>query len=555
MNNADEPDYQIPDPKAEARETANQDKAAEKLDQLWESWPKDAEGREQRFAGWLQAMRERALRWTPLVPQSVSSNSPTLEVLNDGFGTVVASGDTTKHDTYRIEIPASSKPITALRLEALPDDALPAQGPGLTYYEGRKGDFFLSEFKVLLGSDEEAQVSKIARATESYAKNQFNQKSASASLTFDGDLQTGWSTHQRNGERHVATFMLEQAVEAGQPLNIEMHFGRHFASSLGRFRLSVTDIAGAAEAIALPFDDDGVVEALLLRPDGELDDEDRMRLRHAFLLDAPEQKKGADEIRKLRRRREHATTLVLRERAHGRERPTHRHHRGEFLQPRERVRPGLPEVLQVEDAPTNRLGFATWLVSRGNPLTARVVVNRYWAAFFGRGIVETVDDFGAQGATPTHPELLDWLAVDFMESGWKLKGLHRNIVMSATYRQSSHVSPDALARDPANRWLARGAAIPIRGRDPSRRSSRRRRANSHVVLSERRYALRSQPASWTWPGGNQSGTPTAASDATDGASTPFRSAALPSRFTRPLTRPAESPAWRNELSRTRRFRR
>jgi hypothetical protein len=103
----------------------------------------------------------------------------------------------------------------------------------------------------------------------------------------------------------------------------------------------------------------------------------------------------------------------------------------------------------------NRLALAQWLVSPGNPLTARVTVNRHWHAIFGRGLVRTTDDFGYQGEAPSHPELLDWLAVEFMESGWDIKKLHTLIVTSDTYRQSSKVLPEHLAKDPANRLLAR----------------------------------------------------------------------------------------------------
>jgi hypothetical protein len=139
-------------------------------------------------------------------------------------------------------------------------------------------------------------------------------------------------------------------------------------------------------------------------------------------------------------------------------RPTFLHRRGEFLQTEERVAPGTPAVLHplAPDAPRDRLGFARWLVDRGNPLAARVTMNRQWAAFFGRGLVATLDDFGFQGEPPSHPELLDWLAVTFMDQGWSLKRLHRLIVTSATYRQSSRVTPALLAKDRDNRLLSRG---------------------------------------------------------------------------------------------------
>jgi hypothetical protein len=132
--------------------------------------------------------------------------------------------------------------------------------------------------------------------------------------------------------------------------------------------------------------------------------------------------------------------------------------RGAYDAPGEKVTPGLPVVLNAP-ACADRLCLANWLVDRGNPLTARVTVNRIWASFFGTGIVKTVDDFGSQGEWPTHPELLDSLAVDFMESGWNLKALQKQIVMSATYRQSSVTTQEFRERDPENRLLARGPRI------------------------------------------------------------------------------------------------
>jgi hypothetical protein len=122
------------------------------------------------------------------------------------------------------------------------------------------------------------------------------------------------------------------------------------------------------------------------------------------------------------------------------------------------IQAGTPAILHPlpPDYPRNRLGLAKWLVSRDNPLTARVQVNRMWEACFGRGLVETSDNFGTQGAYPIHPELLDWLAVEFMERGWSIKAIYRLIVTSATYRQSSRITPELLERDPKNTLYARG---------------------------------------------------------------------------------------------------
>lgn len=135
--------------------------------------------------------------------------------------------------------------------------------------------------------------------------------------------------------------------------------------------------------------------------------------------------------------------------------------RGQYDQPTDEVFANTPEFLSrlPEDLPKNRLGLARWLVSEDNPLTARVTVNRIWARFFGAGLVATVEDFGSQGKWPTHPQLLDWLAMDFVENGWDLKALQRTILTSSTYRRSSKVSPTEFASDPANTYLARASRI------------------------------------------------------------------------------------------------
>src|SRR6185436_3982560 len=131
-------------------------------------------------------------------------------------------------------------------------------------------------------------------------------------------------------------------------------------------------------------------------------------------------------------------------------RPTFVLKRGMYDSPLEPVMPGVPASILPMDSelPRNRLGFAKWLVDRGNPLTARVIVNRYWQMFFGKGIVETSDNLGSQGTLPSHPELLDYLAKWFVDSGWNLKALHKLIATSATYRQSSQATPELLAGDP-----------------------------------------------------------------------------------------------------------
>ena len=184
-----------------------------------------------------------------------------------------------------------------------------------------------------------------------------------------------------------------------------MKFGRHFASSLGKFRISVAK--SERELSAIEISDHAM---------------DRKKLEQIFLMQAKPVEKHANEIRNLLHPLQGDSTLIMRERSADNPRKTHLHHRGEYTQPKHEVQPRLPEAIfaDFQSPPKNRIEFAKWLVSRDNPLTARVVANRQWAAFFGTGIVKTVADFGMQGESPSHPELLDFLAVELMDKGLSL---------------------------------------------------------------------------------------------------------------------------------------
>jgi len=156
-----------------------------------------------------------------------------------------------------------------------------------------------------------------------------------------------------------------------------------------------------------------------------------------------------------------STTVPIMRELVGRRRETRLQYRGNYLDKGPAVEPGLPAAFHSVDGaePLDRLKLARWLVDKNNPLTARVIANRYWENLFGRGIVLTSEDFGSQGELPTHPELLDWLAVEFMDSGWDVRALLRTLVASATYRQSCQIAGDAAKIDPDNRWLARGPRV------------------------------------------------------------------------------------------------
>jgi hypothetical protein len=451
LNNADEPEAPLPD-EAFLKEQDRRKQEAEKLlVELPNAWPvkDDAEkaaALQTAFDAWLTKQRAATVAWTQLTPTKATANVPTLSVESDNI--IFASGDTSKLDIYEIELAPADEPTAAILLEALPDLRLPAGGPGMTYYEGPKGEFFLGEIEIL-GSDKPA---KIASATESYAKTASGASAVTAAKTFDGDLQSGWSIDGGQNRRHTAVFVLAEPIPAGQIIKVKLSLGRYYASSLGKFRFwkSANNMAVARD---LSWDD----EALLVKPAAELTTGELAQLKAAFLLQAPELAESTKKIRELQRPQQPLTTLAMKERPANHPRSTFVHHRGEFLQPKHQVQPGAPAFLPALDKEkSNRLGLAQWLVSKQNPLTARVAVNREWTAFFGKGIVRTVQDFGYQGESPSHPQLLDYLAISFMENGWSLKKLHRQIVLSATYRQDSKASPELLAKDFDNRLLARG---------------------------------------------------------------------------------------------------
>jgi hypothetical protein len=402
---------------------------------------------ERRFNEWLAAESARAVHWTLLKPSLAKSVVPTLTVLEDG--SVLASGDQTKRDVYELTLPCELPRVTALRIETLPDDRLPKRGPGRIAYEGPFGDFFLSE--VSLYGGEKRAAFKAASHSHAAGKN-------TAAAAIDGDPQTGWSIDGGQGRAHTAVFQLSEPLSGASQLRLELLFERYYAAGLGRFRVWATDDPGEPTARDLPTD----IEPLLLAGANQRSAAEGQRLLSYFLSIAPELAGEHERIRKLRSQMpSYPTTLVMVERPAENPRRTFLHKRGEFLQPVEPVEPELPAMFPPlrPDEPRNRLGLAQWLASERNPLVARVTVNRHWAAIFGRGIVRTTEDFGYQGEPPTHPQLLDWLAVEFMRQGWSVKKLHKLIVTSATYRQSSRASAECLQKDPQNKWLARAPRV------------------------------------------------------------------------------------------------
>ncbi|MEY4132964.1 MAG: hypothetical protein RL592_1022 [Verrucomicrobiota bacterium] len=473
LNNADEPTYNIPPADLEARLADHAKRVRVAEDSLESKFPGGAAAVEKRFGEWLNQESQRASKWETVTPSKLKSTLPTLDVQPDGF--ILGGGDITKSDVYDLTFERAVKGAVAIRIEVASHPLLPNDGPGLTNYEGPLGGFFLSEFQAWQGDrrltfddatatndEEEDRINDASAAPKTpakaapknakkAAKAAANRKKNNASAALDGEMSSGWQVLGGLGQNHAAVFRFDQPTDLSAGWALKMLFEKHYACPLGHFRVSVTTDPQAT-ATGHPAE----IEAMLAGAAPH----DTAKLRQRFLETAPELAVHAKALANLRKQVPRGqATLVMRERPEAHPRPTFRHHRGEYLSPKEQVPPAVPAFLPAlpKDAPANRLTFARWLFAPENPLTARVAVNRQWQAFFGRGFVRALEDFGYQSQPPTHPELLDWLAVEFVKSGWSMKQLHRLIVTSATYKQSSVVTPELAEKDRENLLLARGS--------------------------------------------------------------------------------------------------
>jgi hypothetical protein len=450
LDNVDEPDMFL-ETEAQAKQTVEIKREIKKKSLALQ---KEVKGFDQAFDKWRAKEEANATRWSIIRPSAMKTNLPKLEVMEDG--SIFSSGDVTKRDVFDLNF-TSDQAITALRLEVLPDDRLPQRGPGRCYYEGRKGDFFLSEFTVRVDGEKQ----KILNSSSTYGKISVGGGSANASNVTDGDGSSGWSTSGQQGKANHLVLPLKKPIAANTTFSIQMLFERHFVVSLGRFRISATADSDQPKAKK-----HGVDTESILAEGSKASIEELSELRRSFLELDPrwkKQRKLLDDLKKRIPRPNH--TLVMLERPPDNPRSTLLRHRGEYTNPKHQVEPGLPAVFVSvsKDQPQNRLGLARWLASKENPLGDRVTVNRAWRSFFGAGLIRTNGDFGTQAAAPDHPELLDWLAVGFRKNGMSLKKLHHLIVSSSTYRQDSKASRKLLHLDPQNRLLARGPRLRLSG--------------------------------------------------------------------------------------------
>jgi len=414
------------------------------------------------FEGWfaeqIDVVSDGFVAWHPVTPKALAAKEGTV-LLHEKDGIIQAGAKMPVQDDYTITVNTPPiRRVAGVQLEVFPH---PSHVKG-KFSQAADGEFILTNVKVRVRREGSTQVRDIAlrRAIADVNGKGRDSKYSNVSGTLDDDPRTGWTTRtQASDKPHRAVFELEEpvALNDGESLDIVlMHRSLEERQLIGRFRLSLTDQRGhAVRGLGkMPMEQ----LAAGARPEGNL----RTQLFDQFLEDDAEYRTITARHAEVKRQNGEfkkasgdVKVMVLAERKQPRK--THILERGVWDAHRDQVHPAVLPVVLKRDEVNDRLALAKWITSAQNPLTARVITNQIWQLFFGAGLVRTPNDFGLQGETPTHPELLDWLAVDFVESGWDVKHLVKTIVSSATYQQTGLVSEQLLELDPENRLLARGA--------------------------------------------------------------------------------------------------
>ncbi len=435
-----------------------------------------------QLAEWAAATRGDQPEWTPIEPTGMPFEGQKFRILEDH--SILSESFAPTKVTSQFFAVTSLAGITAVRLELLTHPQLPGNGPGRSI----DGTAALSEFDVFIEPLDKSQPRKEAHFERASAdinpaekplewpyliptmKDGDKRKTGPVHFAMDGDVLTAWTTDSGPYSRHQprkAVFVAREpfGYQKGALIffRINQSHGGDNADAkenyvMGRYRFSVTT---APNPIADPLPAD-LRELIETKSPSDWTDEE---FKNAFSYWRTTVADWSDANKQIE-------TLLARfpdgdfqpvARARVQPRKTHRLERGDFLSTAERIEPHTPDFLHPfpKNAPNNRLGFAQWLADRNSPTTARAIVNRIWQAYFGIGLVETTEDIGSQSPPASHPQLLDWLAVEFMDSGWSFKHLHRLILNSATYRQSSHLTPKLAEVDPRNRLLARGSRLRV----------------------------------------------------------------------------------------------
>jgi hypothetical protein len=386
--------------------------------------------------------------WQVLEPQAMSAAFGT-KLDKQPDGSIRAGGQIPRQDTYKVTVKTGLVGITAFRLEALPDAAFAASGPGAS----DNGNFVLTEFKVT--ADTPGVPVPLRNPRADFAQNQFPITGA-----IDGRDDTGWAILPEVGKPHSAIFETTKPLgtAAGTTLTFALeHKSIYDRHNIGKFRISATTSGNPAGGLALP----GNVQVILPVAPAKRTAQQQNELAAYYHLIAPLLQPVREELAATEKKKTELLDAVPRSLISmtGAPRVMHILPRGNWLdESGPVVTPAVPQSLpqpSISGPRATRLDLARWIVAADNPLTARTFTNRLWKLFFGQGISKTLDDLGAQGEWPTHPELLDWLSVEFRTSGWNVKQMVKLLVTSGTYRQSSHPTAEGKERDPYNRLYAR----------------------------------------------------------------------------------------------------
>ncbi len=421
-----------------------------RIDELQKQW-------EAKALKQTQQKESIASSWLVLTPDKFKSHGgATLKLLGDQ--SLLASGENPSKEVYEVEANLPENGWLAIRLEGLIDPSLTNGGAG----RSSNSNVVLSEFEAYVASPENPEKwepIKFQTAQADYEQTNGDFKVLNA---IDGKPETGWAIagHEKK-ENRVAYFVAEKpfGLEAGSLLKVvlrhESQYGQH---QFGRFRLSVNKRNPITAQIPKE------ILAILKKKEKDRNDKQKAQLKKYFrekVVDDQQFVALNSEKNSLQKTRDDfynkiPTTLIFKEKKE--KKKSYILKRGEYDQRLEEVTRRTPLALppMKKEWSNDRLGLAKWLTDAGNPLMARVTVNRFWQQPFGTGLVKTAADFGSQGELPSHPELLDWLAVEFRESNWDVKHLFKLMVMSATYQQSSKLTPQLYEKDPENRLYARG---------------------------------------------------------------------------------------------------
>ncbi|MEK0446238.1 MAG: hypothetical protein RLZZ399_1559 [Verrucomicrobiota bacterium] len=398
-----------------------------------------SEGAVGKVEQWVGRLRGESATWTTLEPVEASMTGGAMSAqVKAGEGVVEVSGADSRVQTLKVRVRLPEEPVRAFRLEAFASD-------GAASFQWTD----VKAFRVTAPKKRDAL--KLRAAVEGSALGV-----ADSAKLVDGDRRTRVGVTLKPGGKAGAVLEWEggSGVSGGVAGEVELEFSVEGAKGGVRWRVSAT---GADRELLVP-------KELVVLAGKEA--AKRSKAEAKQLLDfwsslQDEYRVVTDALADLKKQlaaaeAEIPTTLVMEEMKQPR--PTFVLMRGAYDKPGEEVKAATPAVLpaMAADLPPNRLGLARWLVDPANPLPARVTVNRFWQAVFGTGLVASSEDFGAQGEPPSHPELLDWLAGEFIRSGWDVKAMMRLLVTSSVYRQSSRLTPELRERDPGNRLLARG---------------------------------------------------------------------------------------------------